>query len=75
MITIRSPAAAMPWRSAMRLDLLDHFLEVRTSRVWTACAPHSSPFRRATSEAAVIARSGTGGRSRAIRRAVDPLVV
>ena len=46
-----------------------------TSRVWTAWTPHNRPSRRAVVSDAVIAITGTAGRSRAMRRAVDPELV
>jgi hypothetical protein len=71
----RSPAFAMPWRSAMRFDLATMSSNDSTSRVWTACVPHNRPRRRAVSWLGVSTSSGTEGRSRAIRRAVEPEVV
>ena len=59
MITIRSPASARPWRSAMRLALPTISSKLPTSRVWTACTPHSRPSRRAAFMLAVIASIGT----------------
>ena len=71
----RSPALAIPWRSAVRFDLATISSNEVTSRVWTAWVPHSSPSRRAVSICGVRTRIGTDGRSRAIRRAVDPELV
>ena len=42
------------------------------SRVRTACTPQSRPRRRAVETFGVSTSSGTLGRSRAIRRGVDP---
>ena len=59
----------------MRLPLATISSKLVTSRVCTAWTPHSSPIRRAVIIDALIASSGTEGRSRAIRRAVAPELV
>jgi hypothetical protein len=59
----------------MRLALPTISSKLATSRVRTACAPHKSPMRRAVLVEGVSTSSGTDGRSRAIRRAVDPDMV
>ena len=59
----------------MRLALPTISSKLETSRVWTAWTPHSRPSRRAVVSDALIASIGTGGRSRAIRRAVEPELV
>src|SRR5690554_8233984 len=59
----------------MRLDLATISSKLLTSRVTTACAPHNNPMRRAVWRSGVSTNNGTEGRSRAIRRAVDPDLV
>ena len=56
----------------MRLALPTISSKSATSRVRTACAPHSSPSPRAVAARGVSTMSGTDGRSREIRRAVEP---
>ena len=72
MMMTRSPPLASWCRSAIRFAFSTISSKLETSRVWTAWTPHSSPRRREVWSDALIASSGTGGRSRAIRRAVDP---
>ena len=72
MTMIRSLAPAIWWRSAMRLALATISSKLVTSRVVTAWTPQTRPRRRETLLLAVITSSGTGPRSRAIRRAVEP---
>ena len=73
MIITRSPPSASWWRSAMRLALLDHLLEARdVARVDRVDAPQQAQPPRRVDCDALIASIGTGGRSRAIRRAVEP---
>ena len=72
---IRSPPLARPWRSAIRFALPTISSKLATSRVRTACAPHSRPSRRAVFSDGVSTSSGTVGRSRATRRAVEPELV
>ena len=59
----------------MRLAFSTISSKLETSREWTACTPHNRPIRRAVCCDGLIASSGTGGRSRAMRRAVAPELV
>ncbi len=59
----------------MRLAFSTISSKLATSREWTACTPHNRPSRRAVWSEALIASNGTGGRSRAMRRAVEPELV
>jgi hypothetical protein len=69
------PAVATLARSAMRRALATISSKLPTSRVWTACEPHSSPSRRAVEMFGVSTSIGTLGRSRDTRRAVPPVLV
>ena len=72
MMTIRPPATPKWYRSAMRLPLATISSNEPMSLVRTAKAPHNNPKRRAVIMLAVSTNNGTAGRSREIRRAVDP---
>ena len=73
--TTRSPPCAIRWRKAIRLPFSTISSKLWTSREWTGWTPHSSPIRRAVVSDGLIASSGTAGRSRAMRRAVEPELV
>ena len=56
----------------MRLPLATISSKLPISLVVTAKAPHSSPSLRAVALDAVSTKTGTAGRSREMRRAVEP---
>ena len=76
MMITRSLPWAMPWRSAMRLALSTISSKlVDVAGVDRVDAPQQRPAAAPSVSDALIARIGTVGRSRAIRRAVEPELV